>query len=1187
MAGLADGVEMPALGRPFRLGMLYNCHKDALLQEHMLFDPEACQKNAEQLNHNTEVAMRVSCETLDEKAAALGIKPSLLTSLLCGLFEAKGPAEYLFSPLRSRRPDGRITYMSSSLERLEKLNLNSLRPEVISHQNIGEFQATHVVTGVWYGTRAVWDYENDATPSDQMEEKAAPEEKKKVAFLSEGQTSLKTDDKEDEKHILSNPGTLPDPMNGHPNLSRLLGKAEEKGVPIKIHLYPLNNLQLPESLMPCCAQSFHELSDVLHSGIKEAMAGLVELEAEGQALSSAPAGRRFPEIGKKIQKFREQCHQSRQGFREQLAKMVPSVRTGEKEEKDLEKVLAQAQESGLQLRRSFDKRKKEVGLLNSVLSSLKESKAVGLKAPPEASRSPGAGFVVAFMFTSLHEEDPYFPEQKRHLPSRRPQSEFKDKTHGSGEWHEDEAIVRRVRETARSFLAFARANQASRETEFLVDSVPDKSRPGAAIYLYEGGDLKGTSFEPPSKPLPLKVEKVSPDSVQLRVTPASFGKEAISGYQIEHRLVGEERWLPSILQKKEDTSTVRGLWPDTEYEFRYAAVSKPGCSESSDVTDPVKTLPAASLEGSKSTPAGSPGLLVGSQGSGAEERNAAEGGERDPAQPRAVGGKEKSGAPLAFPSASLTERGTAYHPDPKGMPKDVACSLCQASRILREGTPSVYALPLEKVAFPAKAPWRKYRFGKQEDPQVPHRVVVLLGETGAGKSMMVDGMMNYLLGVQWEDEFRFSLVQEDPRQSQAESRTDTLTAYEVHLNRGWPFPCSLTLIDTPGFGDTRGRQRDQVLLEKIREFFNSPGGLRHIDAVCIVVQASQPRLTQLQKYIFDQVFSVFGRDIGDNIQILVTFADGQTPPVVEALKAGEVTCATHAAGTPAFFPFNNSALFASNVLDSNDEDSYHFNRMFWEMGLKSMKTFFQSLSNLQPRRLTSLADILDEPTLQGVRHRVQMALVALRQLRETCRVLEEHWRDMVAHKDFEYEVESVLLVKRLTCDPRNRAVNCQNCSYTCQYVCGAQNNRGNVERLAMNTPHCMVCPGQCIWQNHFSGDFVWDYQIVKEKRSFAGLKRRYQGTSRQKMTENDVCSSVLLEADQAEKELVRLIEMLTSHLQKLPKSALKSSPITFSECIDLLIRSEEKERQLGFKERALLLRNLKERVLPNTFTRKQ
>lgn len=85
-------------------------------------------------------------------------------------------------------------------------------------------------------------------------------------------------------------------------------------------------------------------------------------------------------------------------------------------------------------------------------------------------------------------------------------------------------------------------------------------------------------------------------------------------------------------------------------------------------------------------------------------------------------------------------------------------------------------------------------------------------------------MINYILCVEWGDNFRCKLIREETGKSQAESQTSSITAYQLHHQVGYNINYSLIISDTPGFGDTRGISRDQQITEQIREFFTSPQG---------------------------------------------------------------------------------------------------------------------------------------------------------------------------------------------------------------------------------------------------------------------------------------------------------------------------------------------------------------------------
>ncbi|CAL8366313.1 unnamed protein product [Boreogadus saida] len=293
----------------------------------------------------------------------------------------------------------------------------------------------------------------------------------------------------------------------------------------------------------------------------------------------------------------------------------------------------------------------------------------------------------------------------------------------------------------------------------------------------------------------------------------------------------------------------------------------------------------------------------------------------------------------------------------------LATSIKACSKEIEPGSPSVFKLPLKKNDISIDG-CKSYTFGK--DSARPNRTLMFLGATGSGKSTLINGMINYVLGIDWNDSFRFKLINEDQSKSQAESQTTHVTTYKINHQDGFKVPYSLTLVDTPGFADTRGFQSDKAITEQISSLFTSKKGVFEMDAICIVTQASQVRLTASQRYVFDSVLSIFDKDVAENICILVTFADGQQPPVLEAINAAKVPCPKTNKNLPVHHKFNNSALFAENksFSDRADQDSKsskypkgkkmdvnNFDAMFWAMGASSMETFFIALGQMTTKSL--------------------------------------------------------------------------------------------------------------------------------------------------------------------------------------------------------------------------------------------
>ncbi|XP_067249339.1 uncharacterized protein [Chanodichthys erythropterus] len=378
---------------------------------------------------------------------------------------------------------------------------------------------------------------------------------------------------------------------------------------------------------------------------------------------------------------------------------------------------------------------------------------------------------------------------------------------------------------------------------------------------------------------------------------------------------------------------------------------------------------------------------------------------------------------------------------------------------------------------------RRSTFGKETVKE--NKTIMMIRATGAGKTTLINSMINYILGMEWKDDFRFVLIDEGKQKSQAESQTSEIMAYQINHRPGFQIPYSLTIVDTPGFGDTRGIAHDQKITKKIQEFFSNPGGIDSIDAVCFVVQASLARLTHTQKYIFDSILSIFGKDIADNILVMVTFADGKKPAVLEAIKVSDVPCSSSGPGEPLHFKFNNSALFATNKQSAEDGESGcgNFDQLFWKLGYSSMKKFFTSLNKMETQSLSLTREVLKERQqlevlVEGLQPQINAGLTKLDEIKKTRATLEQHKADMDANKNFEYVVE-VTVPKQIENNTDKYLTNCQKCHYTCHDACAYANDEDKDKCCAMKDGKCTVCPGKCDWNVHFNQKYKWDYVTEK------------------------------------------------------------------------------------------------------------
>ena len=406
------------------------------------------------------------------------------------------------------------------------------------------------------------------------------------------------------------------------------------------------------------------------------------------------------------------------------------------------------------------------------------------------------------------------------------------------------------------------------------------------------------------------------------------------------------------------------------------------------------------------------------------------------------------------------------------------------------------------------------------------------------------------------------------------SQTEWITVYKIAPQKGSRLNYTLNIIDTPGFGDTRGIERDQGVIDQIRQLFSSEGekGVLFIDAVCFIVKAPDARLTISQRYIFSSIMSLFGKDIESNICTLVTFADGAEPPVLASLKAANLPFGST-------FQFNNSALFAEN----KNLSSTSLSTMFWEMGCNSFQNFFDQLGHFETRSLSQTKDVLKEreqlkTIIANILPQIKAGLTKLAELRDQLEIFKKHKDDIENNKDFEYEVEET---KQYLVDlPRGQHVtNCLQCHTTCHEKCAIADDAGKSRCAAMRNGYCKVCIGKCIWSDHKNTPYIFRYTLEKVKKTYTEMKQKYEQARGNRLTHETYIEELTYDVDYLFENVKLMMAEMTRCKRRLKEIALRPDPLSAVEHIDLMIHAEQTERQPGYKRRINMLNRFRHMAL--------
>ncbi|KAL3855669.1 hypothetical protein ACJMK2_014876 [Sinanodonta woodiana] len=255
--------------------------------------------------------------------------------------------------------------------------------------------------------------------------------------------------------------------------------------------------------------------------------------------------------------------------------------------------------------------------------------------------------------------------------------------------------------------------------------------------------------------------------------------------------------------------------------------------------------------------------------------------------------------------------------------------------------------------------------------------------------------------------------------------------------------------------------------------------------------------------------------------------------------------------------------------------------MLWTMGKESYNLFFIELSKIKPQSLQlTAADLLKarqhlESTIQGLQPRIQECLRVINTIKQEKQVIDKHKADIIANKQFEYEVEEVQ-EKLVHVDVDKYVTYCWRCNRACHYPCTIPDNDRKCNCAVMDSNgYCTICPKHCFWNIHKNTQNRYDFFPLKVKKTFDQLKKSYDIAIDEERKYPAILQKMEAKFNQVGQSVFAMITRVRDCVNDLNQKAIEQNPLSQVEYLELLIESEKSEAKYGWPQRVEILESFK------------
>lgn len=402
----------------------------------------------------------------------------------------------------------------------------------------------------------------------------------------------------------------------------------------------------------------------------------------------------------------------------------------------------------------------------------------------------------------------------------------------------------------------------------------------------------------------------------------------------------------------------------------------------------------------------------------------------------------------------------------------------------------------------------KYSQKRQTDPparlpkiQVPETVkgiippgktvALIVGETGAGKSSLINAMTCYFRGGTFdkpkiaiptafhpitEDDFKH-LGSEAGVTDLQKAQTQNATPYKFKDG----FGNSFTLVDTPGLGDTEGLEKDEANIDVI---IKGAEAQEDINALIFVLNGSVARLTSNIKWVFTKLKGTIPDNVLTNSIVVFTRVVNEKANLFKDVRS------VFGFDPVAKFYMDNSTFSLNPNTPDEDEDDYKLHTISFKKCMTNVKSITEKIASMKQvgvkefKQMRELRFIIKQSL-----HKAQTEMFELQKLQEQLELqqlqADRHKQGMQQHANFKQQ-KKVKKTEFIEADVHSTI--CQACTHMCHKGCGlseiAEKGSNAFKNCAAfcNDDYCRECPDHCKYTEHYHRKVdILQYDVTVEE----------------------------------------------------------------------------------------------------------